>query len=100
MEGRIDQCQIQIGQRSQGELNGLCGQEEILSRFGLFYSRIRALRLEPNKRITLHPIKINNGYQGLQEGNLSFTNKIDYGLENLLDVFARDPQGRTKHGTK
>jgi hypothetical protein len=53
------------------------------------------LGLEPRGRIILHPIKINNEYQGLQEGNLdgkTFTNKINYDLMNLLDTFAREPK--------
>jgi hypothetical protein len=55
----------------------------------LISSRIRALRLEPRGRVILHPIKINNEYQGLQEGNLNgktFTNKINYDLMNLLNT--------------
>jgi hypothetical protein len=67
----------------------------------LFLSRIRAWRLEPKGKIILHPIKINNRYQGLQEGNLNgktFNNKVNYGLTNLFDTFARDLQGSTKHG--
>jgi hypothetical protein len=41
-----------------------------MQRVGLFLSRIRASGLEPKERIILHPIKINNEYQSLQEGNL------------------------------
>jgi hypothetical protein len=46
-------------------------------------------------RIILHPIKINNECQGLQEGNFNgktFTHKINYDLMNLLDTFAREPK--------
>jgi hypothetical protein len=52
------------------------------------------LRLESKGRIILHPIKINNEYQGLQERDLNrktFTNKINYDIMNLLDPFAMEP---------
>ena len=103
MEGDGDQCQIQLGKWSQGESNGNDVNKKTLQGVGLFPSRIRALRLEPRGRVIPHPMKINNEYQGLQEGNLNgktFTKKINYGLTNCIDSFARDPQGRTKHGTK